>query len=415
MRPLARCVGAAIVLALYLVGCGPSETGRSRYGPGAALDPAPGAFPDRIILTWSGDPATSQSVTWRTDATVGKAFAEIAPVTAGPHFYKESVRTTAETTRLRLHRGQACYHAAVFTGLEPGALYAYRVGSDRGWSEWFHFRTAEGREHPFRFIYFGDAQNNVFAMWSRVIRAAYRQAPDARFMIHGGDLVSLGDSDLQWAGWFRAGAWINGMVPSIPAAGNHEYYSRRRDERTLTRHWQAQFTLPENGVPGLEESNYYLDYDGVRIVVLDSNRDLDPQTEWLRRVLSDRPQRWTIAVFHHPVYSAAKDRDNPELRALWKPVFDEYGVDLVLQGHDHTYARGTGHQAGDPAATGIRGPVYIVSVSGPKMYELPEDRWMDRAAEEMQLFQVISVDHDALHYAAYTVDGALFDEFDIVK
>jgi hypothetical protein len=92
------------------------------------------------------------------------------------------------------------------------------------------------------------------------------------------------------------------------------------------------------------------------------------------------PQRWTIVTQHHPIFSPANGRDNPELRAAWKPVFDEFKVDLVLTGHDHTYARsgdvaGRGgsknmpsgyNQAYDPAI----GTVYVVSVSGPKMYNV---------------------------------------------
>lgn len=408
-----------ICIALLSNGCGllrgKQPPRKPRYGPLAAINPAATVRPDRIILTWSGDPATSQAVTWRTNTAVRTACAEIVPAGPGPDFHENAIRRRAETVRLRTDRGRAHHHSVEFTNLDPGTLYAYRVGSAKGWSEWFQFRTATGEEQPFEFIFLGDAQNNLLASWSRVLRGAYAQAPHARFCLHAGDLVSLGDSDRHWEGWFRAGAWLHATLPSIPAAGNHDYYSRKHGSGILTRHWRAQFTLPENGIAGLEETNYFIDYDGVRIIVLDSNRELEAQTSWLECILKDNPRRWTIALFHHPVYSAAWDRDNPELRALWRPLFDQYGVDLVLQGHDHTYARGTDQPGRDPEATEMRGPVYVVSVSGPKMYELPEERWMDRAAENIQLFHVISVDHEALHFAAYTAIGELFDAFDIVK
>ena len=51
-------------------------------------------------------------------------------------------------------------------------------------------------------------------------------------------------------------------------------------------------------------------------------------------------KKWTIVTFHHPIFSASTGRDNPMLRALWKPLLDHYNVDLALQGHDHSYARG---------------------------------------------------------------------------
>ncbi len=100
---------------------------------------------------------------------------------------------------------------------------------------------------------------------------------------------------------------------------------------------------------------------------------------------------------------------------MWKPVFDKYKVDIALQGHDHTYARGRNLQSGTSGQDQAGGTMYVVSVSGPKMYEINDERWMDRAAENTQLFQVITIDHDTLRYKAMTVTGQLYDEFDLVK
>ena len=111
-----------------------------------------------------------------------------------------------------------------------------------------------------------------------------------------------------------------------------------------------------------------------------------------------------------------KGGDQEEIRRLWKPVFDRYGVDLALTGHHHVYARGSAL----PRPSGERetesGTVYVVSVSGPKMYTLVRDnRWMHRAAENTQLYQVITVDADTLHYRAMTVTGDVYDSFDLMK
>src|SRR5690606_13749346 len=61
------------------------------------------------------------------------------------------------------------------------------------------------------------------------------------------------------------------------------------------------------------------------------------------------------------------------------------------------------------------GTMYVVSVSGPKMYDLTQTRWMDRAASNTQLYQLISIDGNKLSYEAYTVTGKLYDAFDLVK
>jgi 3',5'-cyclic AMP phosphodiesterase CpdA len=142
------------------------------------------------------------------------------------------------------------------------------------------------------------------------------------------------------------------------------------------------------------------------------------QAEWLRGVLARNPHRWVIATFHHPLFATHPRRDNAALRELWKPVFDEFRVDLVLQGHDHAYARSgfenlaTGvNQARDEAS----GTVYVVSVSGPKMYSVERRPWMVRAGEDTQLFQVITVDGDELRYEARTAIGRVYDAFGLRK
>src|SRR5262249_21666459 len=149
------------------------------------------------------------------------------------------------------------------------------------WSEWFQFRTASDRPEPFSFIYFGDAQNGIRSLWSRVVREAFSDAPRARFIIHAGDLVDSANSDAQWGEWFGAGGWINAMIPSLPTPGNHEYPLAHGEAKHLSRYWRPQFALPENGPPGLEETTYYLDYQGVRIISLNSSERQAEQVPWL--------------------------------------------------------------------------------------------------------------------------------------
>jgi 3',5'-cyclic AMP phosphodiesterase CpdA len=381
----------------------------------AAFNAEPSVIPDRIILTLAGDPATTQAVTWRTDASVEEAFAQIAVADPSPGFVDGRTQVYAITTPLQTQSGLANYHSVNFTGLEPGSQYAYRVGSDKGWSEWFHFQTAGDRQEPFSFIYIGDAQNAVLSLWARIVRAAVLGEPEARFIIHAGDLVNHGNYDPEWGEWFEAAGWIYGMIPSIPAIGNHEYYRFKERGMELSPLWRPHFTLPESGIDGIEETVYFIDYQGCRFVVLNSIEKLEVQTEWLRGVLQDNPCRWTLVTFHHPVYSSAKGRDNKEVRKLWKPLFDQFRVDLVLQGHDHTYARGRNLPAGTNERDDQSGTVYVVSVSGPKMYELTDERWMDVAAEDTQLFQVITIAADTLRYRAMTATGDLYDAFELFK
>lgn len=396
----------------------------------------PSKYPDRIVINPGAQASKSANVTWRTSPEITTGFAEIAIATGAPKFWRNAKTIKAKTelfdgSKIPDAEIVSNYHSARFTDLVPDTVYAYRVGDGSRWSEWIHFRTAsEDLEKPFSFLYVGDAQNFILELWSRLIREGYRKAPDASFIIHAGDLVSNAHREQEWQEWFDAGGWIHRTLPSIPVPGNHEYrplnkVEKERKIRSLSAQWKPQFTLPENGPKGLKESVYYIDYQDTKIIALNSNERQEEQVPWLEEVLANNRKKWIIVTFHHPLFSASEGRDNESLRALWKPVFDKYNVDLVLQGHDHSYARGR-VSPGENKIDGLNlrdktGTVYVVSVSGGKMYKLRSNGWddfeaeQDRAAENTQLFQVITVEGDKLSFESYTAIGELYDAFDLKK
>ena len=395
----------------------------------------PSKDPDRIILTFHGNPATSRAVTWRTDTTVSQAFAQIAEATVNSKFVKNALteEATTEQFNLGLYKGNASlqvhYHSVVFRGLKPDKLYAYRVGNgDEHWSEWIQFRTAKTDYAPTQFVYFGDAQNNVLDHWSRVIRMAYQTAPDASFVIHAGDLINSAHIDQEWAEWYKAGGFIHSQWTAIPVVGNHEFRSVEKGEpRKLSIQWRPQFTLPieTDLAPELNETVYTVDYQDIRIIVLNSNDQLESQTAYIEKQLKNSTAKWNILTCHHSVFSPAKGRDFKFARENWKPILDKYNVDLVLNGHDHTYARGhVPLRSTDSENNDELGTVYITSVSGPKQYELDTKQMenyvkqgykLDNSAEQTQFFQVITIANDKLTYIAYDALGEEYDRAVISK
>lgn len=364
--------------------------------------------PQRVLLTWPGDPATRASVTWRTPILPQNSRIEWVRASADPRFVQRVTTQAAVTTPVELDpQTQVFYHRVELSGLQPNTRYSYRVGNDRAWSEWFDFRTAAREFQPFRFLYLGDAQNDIYSLWSRTLRAAVLAAPDARFVMHAGDLVDVPNRDSDWDQWFRGGDWIHASIPVVASIGNHEYF-RSGENRLLSILWRPQFNYPNNGLPGLEETSYVVDHMGVRIVVLNAMAQLEAQARWLDQVLAQNRQRWTVVMFHHPIYSTAKNRDNPSHRRLWQPVLEKHRVDLVLQGHDHTYGRRTGPNGYTQ---------YVVSVAGPKMYELnaANVREMHRAADYSQLYQMVSVKADRIRFESRLVTGELYDGFELIK
>jgi len=388
----------------------------------------PSKVPDRIIANLTATPSTSIGVNWRTSQQITEGFIEVALDTDGPEFLSNIIRKVKAETEVfeNKHENEplvkANYHSVVIDGLEPGKTYVYRVGAtdkQELWSEWFQFTTASDKKgEEFSFIYFGDAQNQVKSMWSKVIRSSYKQFPQVDFMLHAGDLINSRQSNLEWGEWFYAGDFIHSTVPSIMTPGNHEYKNE-----VLTPLWRPQFTLPQNGpLEELLETCFVVDYQDLKMISLDAlSYDDKPhsrkaQTVWLDSILANNDKKWTAITLHYPIFSTKENRDNKNVREGLKPLIDKYKVDIVLTGHDHTYARG--QVSNDPTgATSVSdaGTIYAVSVSGPKMYDSMDADWMERRGEFTQLFQIITIKGDVLTYQAFTPIGTLYDAFDLVK
>ena len=387
----------------------------------------PSVVPDRIILNLTETPATSIAVNWRTDTSVNESVVQYAVATHGPEFKENVFESPAVRETLSVQyedepRVDAHYHSAILEELSPNTKYVYRVGDGVTWSEWFQFDTAGEAGEPFSFIYFGDAQNEVKSMWSRVIREVYATMPRVDFLLHAGDLINRHNRDIEWGEWFYAGGFIHAQTPSIMTPGNHEY----GQPMELSPQWRAGFSLPKNGPEGvanLSETVFYTDYQDMRLISLDADMLTDfeesanIQAEWLDRVLTENDRKWTTVFLHYPFYATKEGRTNERLIEMFKPIIDKHRVDLVLQGHDHGYARGMVQNVSGGVSTqdATSGTVYVVSVSGPKMYSVADLPWADRKASGVQLFQLLTVDGNTLSYKAFTASGELYDAFDLMK
>ena len=373
--------------------------------------------PDRIVASPSVDPSQGFAVAWRTDGSVQAPLLEIALAGDSPAI--EGIRQVrAKTQELKTENGVSHHHRAEVDGLKPDTLYVYRVQGNGSWSAWNQLRTLGKAGEPLTLLYFGDTQNKNLSHVSRVVRAAQKAAPEARMSLFAGDLVSGGDGadDNEWGEWFAATSWLAQETLVAPAIGNHEYFEEFEDtpqeRRVLGRHWPVTFALPGNGAAATASSTYWFDVQDVRVAVLDGTSALDlgtaqAQAQWLDKVLANNPHPWTIVLLHQPFYSPREGRENAALRDVLLPVVRRHNVDLVLQGHDHTYGRrGEGE-----AAT----PQYVVTVAGPKQYRLSDEarRTMDPVAEDTQLFQVLKIDPQHLRYEARTVTGRLYDAFEL--
>ena len=179
-----------------------------------------------------------------------------------------------------------------------------------------------------------------------------------------------------------------------------------------------EFDLLKNGPEKVEkERAYWFEYSNALFVVLDTNISAESQASWLKEVLNQSSATWKFVVYHHPAYSSAPSRNNPSIRKHWLPLFDEHHVDMALQGHDHAYLRTYPMKEGKRVGSTKEGTVYIVSVSGVKMYEQDPRDYTEFGMTNTATYQVldIQISGDRLVYRAYDTDGNLKDELVIEK
>ena len=375
-------------------------------------------LPDQIVLTWSDDPRTTQTVQWRTDTSVkeGVVMYQTEALADGflphPPLFARA-RTSVLVTPELLNDPRVHRHTAVLRGLAPATTYVYTAGdgTPEGTSARYEFTTAPAGEAAFRFIYMGDAQNGL-DRWGSLVQTACRREPDAAFVVMAGDNVNRGAERDDWDDLFFNGAPLFATVTLVPALGNHD--CQGGDPRL----YLEQFDLPKDGCPELApERTYGFQYAGAYIAVLDSNSDPEAQRAWLDVRLAQTPAKWKFVVFHHPIYSSSPGRDNKELRASWMPLFDAHHVDLVLQGHDHGYLRTWPMKADTRVEEPDEGTTYVVSVSGAKFYDQAEHPYTARGFTRTSTYQVLDIRlvNDALLYRAYDEFGDVVDELRIRK
>ncbi len=366
--------------------------------------------PDHVVLTWSGDPSTTQSIQWRTgpDSDNGVLAYSLADAGGEPRVVRaDSQQIEADYVA---NDPLVLRHTVALQGLQAGTAYQYAIGDGETWGEWRTFETEPAADTAFSFVYMGDAQNGLDT-WGELVRTAHRKHPDAAFYVMAGDLVDKGEHRDDWDKLLHNAGTVYDGHPLVPAIGNHEVHQNHADL------YLALFGLPENGPAGIEPGRAYaMEYSNAQFVVLDSNLPPEDQTRWLDKTLGASDAEWKFVVYHHPLYSTKpNDRGQPELKAEWAPIFEKHGVDLALQGDDHAYLRTypmKGDQVMDSPADG---PIYILSVAGTKKYEQEKAAFVEKQFTDISTYQVIEIDGDRLNYRAYDVDGTVHDEFVLQK
>ncbi|MFI8523278.1 fibronectin type III domain-containing protein [Promicromonospora sukumoe] len=286
------------------------------------------------------------------------------------------------------------YRHATFTGLEENTAYSYRVGTEGAagaegaWSAVSTFRT-QAFDGDFNFLFFGDPQlgssGNVprdTEGWVDTLDVATAAYPDAEMLFSAGDQVESASSEAQYDAFLSTDHLR--QIPFVATNGNHDV-----GNKAYRQHFNTP-NLDETAGPGSGSSSggdYWFVYNDVLFLNLNSNsRDYASHERFVRETVAEHGDeaKWKVVSFHHSIYSVgphATDSDVIDRRNTWPTLFSELGIDLVLQGHDHSYARSylirNGEKA-DPAeeagadilTPGPGGVLYVTanSASGSKYY-----------------------------------------------
>ncbi|MDP6038186.1 MAG: metallophosphoesterase family protein, partial [Candidatus Latescibacteria bacterium] len=355
----------------------------------ALIQPACAADPPDLYIAPYLQNVTPQSITvmWETsDPVIGK-------VEYGQNGGFNQSSTESAPAKI---------HEVHLTGLEPGTTYNYRASYGKTKLSPAKFTTAPppGTKN-WRMVVYGDNRSNPDTH-TKNVEQIMKLNPG--IVLNSGDLVASGSVYEQWKPqFFDPLRGLSEYVPVFPCLGNHE--------RNAV-HYYNYMSLPDEK----KEVYYSFDYANAHIISLNSNsKDApfqlgDEQTEWLIQDLKDNQDKtWIIVFFHHPLFRCHPTRGITSQRWVWQPIFDQYGVDLVVNGHDHYYQRtyAVGNYTGEPR----RGVYHLVSGGGgagtypivPKVHAA--------ARRRVHHITVMDVEDDRIVGRAIDIDGNTFDAF----
>jgi hypothetical protein len=339
-------------------------------------------------LTFGRDAGREMTVSWMTPEPVKEPFVQLA-----------GHRFAAQTVQYDGYPGW--FHHARADELTPSSSYAYRIGHDGALRAPAQaFTTAPAAGERFTFTAFGDqgvdgasGQSVNQPSANTELAASFNPA----FHLIVGDLAYANGDQAIWDDWFSMIEPMARTTPWMPLIGNHEIESQLDATHTGSGwgEWgydpyRSRFALPSNGHDELANCFYSFRYGGVHFLCLDNNDvneevtnnigyTTDRQKAWVEAELAaarlDPDVDFIVVGMHQCAFSSStKHGSDPGVQRTWFELFHKHSVDLVLQGHDHTYERShamVAEQVADqgPVYRSDAGTVYVVCGNGGAVQE----------------------------------------------
>lgn len=270
--------------------------------------------------------------------------------------------------------------------LTPDASYEYRAGDAYldVYTEPVAIKAVNPSENgKWSFAHVSDSQtlgddgsgSNSGNAFSNTLKGI-AQNPTNRFIVHTGDVVEWSRYESYWTNMLDYNFGALSVMPVMAISGNHEVSYRNGTSETY-KHFN--YMLPEQTV---RNGLYYsFAYGGVKFVMINTNELnnygalKDSQYNWIIEELKNNTEKWLVVGMHNPMYSVGKwgsdesrNLISQKLTEQLGDTFAKYGVDLVLQGHDHMISKtvpiGEGGVAAAETFEEINGVQYSVNPKG---------------------------------------------------
>lgn len=379
--------------------------------------------------------------------------------------------TGTQTTAVDIDNTQYYSNKVTVKNLAENTQYYYQVYKNGVWTEAERYSTKSFSS--FSFMYVGDpqigaskgqtnvegdsmnsasntvtstAEANLAARndgynWNKVLNKALAEHSDVSFMVSAGDQVNYAKNEREYAAYLGADALKS--LPVSTTIGNHDsssnQYTLHYNNPNAFADGDTDYTTGKTAAG----TDYYYTYGNVLFIVLDTNNyNCATHENVIKKAISENENvKWRVVMFHQDIYGSGLDHSDSDgivLRTQLTPIFDDNNIDVVLQGHDHTYSRtyqltgdGKEHTAYNSSnyksdadfltqnncyvvksetksgtVVNPEGTVYLEanSSTGSKFYNLIQTK-QDYIAERSQTwtpsYSVISVDEDSFSITTY--------------
>ena len=367
--------------------------------------------PRNLHLTIAGNASSSVVIQWSTDDATRATEVRFGDAPNSLDKIAHGYSFTYGVSGRRQHELHLC-------GLKPGRTYYYDAGSSTQRSKIYKVTTAPDAASDVKVLVGGDTRTNP-AIWGGLAAAALAQGATAFVMT--GDAVATGSNQSQWDALFESAPDLFAQLPGLWAHGNHE---------DLSDLYFAQLALPDNGgATGVEEW-FATTYGPIRFIVLNDTVSSSAVITGTEKAFLDSALKavdrtrtpFVVALHHQPPYTTSSGHGpSTNLRAAWTPLYDQYHVNAVLNGHVHSYEStkpltgGTGSSVGTVTTDALGTRYFVFGGGGAGLYGFTTNQPYIQTRESVNGFAVIAASANEMKWTAFRGDGSTIETIAMPK